>query len=268
MIHLFTLHFGSDEWVDLQVESFKKHIKVPYKSYAIFSHMNQEMYDKNKNNFDYFKVSEDGKHIHKNGRYHVTDGHREILPMIKEDMKDGDIFMRFDSDAILIDDIDEKFIDKVKQENFISVQEPQHEWDLNHKTPHPSFWAFPCEYLNQDLDRAMSDIYEDRDSNWWGGVTSWLKSSNITYYPLNRTNKINLHPLYYGIYSDLIYHHWAGSRDMITRPDRKRAKESNLSIEDIKEENHKINEDVRKQLKHQLHEFIEYLKGEYSGELE
>ena len=268
MIHLFTLHFGSDEWVDLQLKSFEKHIKVPYKTYAIFSHMDSETYERREKDFDYFKVSEMGKHIHKNGRYHVTDGHREVLPIIKENMNDSDVFMRFDSDAILIDDIDEKFIDKIKQKNFISVQEPQHEWDLNYETPHPSFWAFPCKLLNEGLDNAMGEIIEDGHSNWWGGVVKWLKLNNITYYPLNRTNKINLHPLYYGIYSDLIYHHWAGSRDMITRPDRKRAKELNLDIESIKEENHKLNQEVRNQLKHQVCEFIEYLKGEYEGEYE
>ena len=49
MLHIYTLHFKNDYWVNLQVESFKKHIKVPYKSYAIFSHMNQEMYDRNEN---------------------------------------------------------------------------------------------------------------------------------------------------------------------------------------------------------------------------
>ena len=86
MIHIYTLHFKDDYWVDLQIQSFKKYIKVPYKSYAIFSHMNQKMYDRRKNDFDYFEVREKGRHIHKGGNYHPTDGNRHIFPVIKQNL--------------------------------------------------------------------------------------------------------------------------------------------------------------------------------------
>ena len=55
-----------------------------------------------------------------------------------------------------------------------------------------------------------------------GGVLSamkWIKENNYREGVLIRSNKINLHPLYFGIYNNLIYHHWAGSRKMITRRD-------------------------------------------------
>ena len=51
-------------------------------------------YEKRKNDFDYFEVFENGKHIHKNGNYHLTDGHRDIIPSIKRNMVQDDIFMR------------------------------------------------------------------------------------------------------------------------------------------------------------------------------
>ena len=105
MIHIYTLHFKDDYWVDLQIQSFKKYIKVPYKSYAIFSHMNQKMYDRRKNDFDYFEVREKGRHIHKGGNYHPTDGNRHIFPVIKQNLEAGDIVIRIDSDAFFVIDV-------------------------------------------------------------------------------------------------------------------------------------------------------------------
>ena len=268
MIHIYTLHFKNDYWVNLQIESFKKHIKVPYKSYAIFSHMSQEMYERNKDNFDYFEVREKGKHIHKGGNYHPTDGNRHIFPIIKQNLNDGDIVIRIDSDAFLIDDITDEFIDKINDKKFIAMYEPEHEWDLNYKAPHPAFYAFRSEYLNQGLDKAMGEMHEDGQSNWWGLLMDRFKDKKIDWYPLNRSNKINLHKIYFGIYDDLVYHHFAGSRDRITRVDRKKSQKERISIKQIKDENHLIDKNVRKQLSEQPELFIKYLKGEYGGELE
>jgi len=102
--------------------------------------------------------------------------------------------------------------------------------------------------------------------------------NKIDWYPLNRSNKINLHQIYFGIYDDLVYHHFAGSRDKITRVDRKKAGQTQFvknptkkmieNLEKIKDENHLIDMDVRKQLSEQPEVFIKYLKGEYEGEFE
>ncbi len=40
------------------------------------------------------------------------------------------------------------------------------------------------------------------------------------FFPLLRSNKINYHPLKYGIYYDLFYHHCAGSREFVSRSDQ------------------------------------------------
>jgi len=261
MIHLYTLHFKYDYWVDLQVNSFKKHIKVPYKTYAIFSHMSQDIYEKRKNMYDHFEIRESGKSKHKGGNYHATDGNRHIFPAIESNAKKGDIILRMDSDAFLIDDITQDFVDMVVDKKFIALCEPQHEWDTTVVTPHPSFWSYPVEFLQQGLAEVMGAILEDSNSNWWGGVERWLKNNDIEWTPITRSNKINLHPLYYGIYNDLVYHHWAGSRNMITRADRKRAEKTGIDIEDIKKQNHEASQQVIKQLNSQTKAFIDYLKG-------
>ena len=110
---------------------------------------------RNENNFDYFEVREEGRRLHKGGYYHPTDGNRHIFPIIKDNLSDGDVVIRIDSDAFLIDDITDEFIDKINDKKFISIYEPEHEWDLNYKAPHPAFYAFRGEYLNQGLDKAI-----------------------------------------------------------------------------------------------------------------
>ena len=114
----------------------------------------------------------------------------------------------------------------------------------------------------------MSTLNDDGHSNWWGGVVKWLQQNNINWYSLKRSNSVNLHPLYYALYGDIIYHHWAGSRNMITRPDRKRNQTTGEDLKDIANENHQTSKQVFQQLQVQPDEFISYLKGEYKGELE
>ena len=92
-----------------------------------------------------------------------------------------------------------------------------------------------------------------------------MKERGYDYYPLVRSNKTNLHPLYYGIYDDLIYHHWAGSRNMITRPDRIRAQETGENVDDIAKENHEMSSQVFERVtsENNIDNMMQYLKGEY-----
>ena len=99
-------------------------------------------------------------------------------------------------------------------------------------------------------------------------MIDWFKNKSIEWYPLNRSNKINLHPLYFGIYDDIIYHNWTGSRNPITRPDRKRIANTNETVEMAIEKNIEIAKSVFEQIENQLDDFMDYLRGNYEGELE
>ena len=66
----------------------------------------------------------------------------------------------------------------------------------------------------------------------------------------------------------MIYHHWAGSRRMVTRPDRRRADETGEDIELIADENHLMSSSVFEQIESQLDVFMDYLMGKYEGALE
>ena len=99
-------------------------------------------------------------------------------------------------------------------------------------------------------------------------MIDWFNEKSIEWYPLNRSNKVNLHSLYFGIYDDVIYHHWAGSRNPISRPDRVRMSKKNLNESFVAEENIKNSKRVFNHIQTQPQQLFDYLFGKYKGELE
>ena len=55
-------------------------------------------------------------------------------------------------------------------------------------------------------------------------IGEWLKENNLDFAKLLRSNHIDLHPLYFGVYGNILYHHGAGNRlpydgvDICNRP--------------------------------------------------
>jgi hypothetical protein len=126
--------------------------------------------------------------------------------------------------------------------------------------------AFEAKHILEDnLTDYLREIIQDKNNNWWGGTIEWLIERKYKYYALTRSNTVNLHPLYYAIYDDVIYHHWAGSRNMVTRPDRLRAEQTGENVEDIALENAKRSDEVFSKLKDEkeIDKMIMYFKGAY-----
>ncbi len=253
-VHITSTHYGNPFWIDIQIESIKKHLKVPYKTYMVHANMPKDIKDYT-DEFD-FLVSDP------RSKFHNVDSHQLALPIIQKELQPNDIVIKIDSDAFFINDIDEAFLDRVDREKFIALKEPRHESNLEHDTAHPVFYAFKGEYLEEKggLMNAMCTIQVDGASNWWGGVDNWLRKTIGKWGVIERTNVTNLHPLYFGIYGDLIYHNWAGSRIMRTREDRRRAKNEGISLDEVIRQNHKLNESVLKSLDTDVDEFIKVLK--------
>ena len=260
MLHILTIHF-KDKWVDIQKKQLKKYINEDYKVYTRLG----ENYNQHKDKFD--GAIE--------GQGHWTESMGLLLKFVNENAKDGDKVLLLDSDAFPIAPISDFLDEKLKEYPFVSCQEPQHEWDTNYKIPHPMFMLFDAKHILQgDLSHYLSNIIKDPSGNWWGGVIEWMNKNKYDYYPIVRSNKTNLHPLYFGIYENLIYHHWAGSRRMITRADRLKHKReggdgyNGPGIERIAEENHKMSNDIFEQITHQCETIMSYLMGNYTDEVE
>jgi len=254
MIHIFTIH-PEDHWVDIQLKQFEKYIKEPYKVYTRLGQNNDQHAKK-------FAVCLDGKD-------HQCKSFGKVVDKVRSSIKPEDIVIRMDSDAFPIsDDFITVISEKLKDKSMVAMEEPEHELNLK-IMPHPAFMAFSGgTFIGEGLDKYLS-VMSIQYSNWWGKVMNWVNTKNRTYYPLQRTNKVNLHRLYYGIYEDIVYHHWAGSRKMVTRADRRKASKTGEKLEDIINSNHETSKLVLEYLQDQdqIDKLIEFLAGEDSSEL-
>ena len=52
-----------------------------------------------------------------------------------------------------------------------------------------------------------------------GNLLGILNKHGVTWHPMLRSNMRDLHPLWFGIYDNLIYHHGAGFREPLSRRD-------------------------------------------------
>jgi hypothetical protein len=85
--------------------------------------------------------------------------------------------------------------------------------------PHPCAMLIPADYLyegiidfSDDDLTAHSNIIDGTPIRDTGSCNSFYAGSQFVGHPLVRTNAVNAHPIFAGIYGDLFYHHGLGSR--------------------------------------------------------
>ena len=92
------------------------------------------------------------------------------------------------------------------------------------RQPHPSF----CALRVRDWDRLHGDwspgyTWEAADgkptTDVGGNLLRALERNGEPWAPLLRSNRVNLHPLWFGIYGGVVYHHGAGFRWSVGRVD-------------------------------------------------
>ena len=167
MIHIITINWTSDKWIDIQSSSFKKYITSPYKVYTKLGNMGEDLYEKHKDKYYYCAKGEEGEISH------VTTGMKLAINKIKENYSPEDIILIIDSDAFLIDNLD-KLSKHLQNFNFVSCQEPEHERDPNRLIPHPMFFMFKGKMLDEKLEYFLTHVKDDGTGTWWGGLINWM----------------------------------------------------------------------------------------------
>ena len=136
---------------------------------------------------------------------------------ICEESSDDDLLIFMDSDAFPITGWEKEIrqflnnfaiaaiVRKENPEKLLSVE------DCNY--PHPCFFATTVGFWKKNKLSWGLDPSTGAQS---AGVLLHrkLKELGIKWKPLLRSNAINIHPLYFGIYGNLIYHHGAGNREV------------------------------------------------------
>ncbi|VAW49253.1 hypothetical protein MNBD_GAMMA03-9 [hydrothermal vent metagenome] len=210
MIYVLTVHWENDNWVEIQLKYLNKFIKESHKKFS-FLNIPTRKHDKD---FDYVS--------HENIKRHASKLNI-LADLACFDSEDGDDILIFlDGDAFPVANIMPMIREKLSSVPLVAVQRKE---NLGDKQPHPCFCVTTVKFWTEikgDWNPGGCH-WEDNNgksvTDLGGKILKVLHDRSIPWEPMLRTNKRNPHPLHYGIYGDLVYHHGAGFRNPATRTD-------------------------------------------------
>lgn len=211
MKHIITVHYKTNDWIDLQLKQINKHVS----NYKIWTYCDGIDIKSHQFKFHYCENSEiDGSKIgyldHMLKLNSLTD-----VVLSDVDTQDNDLLIWLDSDAFPIKNMDCYVAEKLLRYPLIAVNRPENGGDV---IPHPSFTCTTVSFWKEHRlnwngvpgDNVPTNKHGLHDPG--GKMYIDLKEKNIEWYKLLRTRSLTRHEVFYTIYDDLIYHHGAGSR--------------------------------------------------------
>jgi len=211
MIHVATVHWMSDRWIDLQLEYLRRNLDRPYRVYADLEGVDPRHRER-------FDVATDLGAIPHAQKLNA------LAELIAEQADPADTLVFLDGDAFPIAPAGGLIEERLAAYPLTAIRRDESLGDVQ---PHPSFCATTVGFW-QDLggDWSRGPEWTWKNALGWtvedvGGKLLWqLNERGIEWSPLLRTNAGKVHPLLFGIYEHRIYHHGAGFRPVFERTDR------------------------------------------------
>lgn len=207
MIHVATVHYGSALWIDIQLTYLRRNLAEPFRTVTTLEGVPGDHDGK----FDVV-VPAIGAHA---AKLNLLAG--EIAASAAPD----DLMMFLDGDAFPIADPMPLVRRALETTALAAVRRDENEGELQ---PHPSFCVVRVsdwEALHGDWSpghcwttasgRVITDV--------GGNLLRCLERKGADWTPILRSNRIDFHPLFFGVYGDVVYHQGAGFRSGISRAD-------------------------------------------------
>ena len=109
--------------------------------------------------------------------------------------------------------------DNIKMIAVIRTENPEPSVADNDKPyPHPCFVATTANFWKENYPKGLKWGWDSHSNNfvtsekWLLQMKHWFSKNNYKSIGLTRTNAFNLHPLNFGVYGDIVYHHGGGTR--------------------------------------------------------
>ncbi len=223
MIHILTIHWKSDQWIDIQLKYLQHFIDEPFRVYAFLNQVPRTQHHLNK----YFYCCTENIKSHAIKLNLLAD-----MACFAADSED-DYLMFLDGDAFPIAGVS-KFKTKIMDDYpLAAIQRLDNSGDIQ---PHPSFCLTQIKFW-----KSIKGDWKPGNTTWinddgqkvadvGGLMLSKLKRKKIAWYPMNRSNTNSFHPVLFGVYDHLIYHHGAGFRTPGIRSDQKHIKLYRLKL--------------------------------------
>jgi hypothetical protein len=201
MIHVATVHWRDDRWVDVQLRYLAEHLPEPYRVYAFLNGLEEDHSSK-------FHYSSD-----ENIKEHSTKLNLLADLIAFDSDSDDDPLIFIDGDAFPIADL-QPLVDDLSEHPLIAVKRAE----ASDVQPHPCFclttvgfwrelggdWRKGGHSWTNAVGREVSDV--------GARVLKAVDEKQVDWRPLLRSNRTDAHPLFFGIYDDVVYHHGAGFR--------------------------------------------------------
>ncbi len=210
MLHIATVHWQSGRWTALQLRYLSRHLTEPFRVYAFLDAATADQSAR------YFYSSSEPI------REHATKLNRLAEVIVRSAPDHRDVLMFLDGDAFPVGDLGALVRQRLESAPLVAVQRLENNGD---RQPHPCFCATTVGFW-RDIAGDWNEGYAWTNragvatTDVGGNLLGILERQGIAWHPLLRSNRRNLHPVWFGIYGDVVYHHGAGFRpDKVSRAD-------------------------------------------------
>jgi hypothetical protein len=214
MIHVATTFWNDPQWIDIQLGYLNIHIAEDFRVYAFLNGFDTTPH---RSKFFYASTEILGEHAVKlNLLADVIISHKQ---------SDDDLILFIDGDAFPIGDIAGFARAALADFPLLAVQRLENDGEMH---PHPCFCMTTVGFwrrLGGDWKEGFQwkDIRGEMVTDVGGNLLGQLNRAGIRWLPLHRSNRVNLHPLWFAVYHNLVYHHGAGFVEKLCRKDGKDA---------------------------------------------
>jgi hypothetical protein len=201
MIHIATVHWRSDRWIDIQLRYLERNLDEPYRVYAWIDEGMRGQASK------FFYATDVAVDRHELKLTLLGD-------LVAHAAADDEQIMFIDGDAFPIAPMGPFLRDKLERYPLVAVRRDENNGDPQ---PHPSFCVTTAGFwrdLPGDWRRGhtWTNPQGKQVTDVGGNLLRLIEDAGIEWYPMLRTNRVNPHPLQFGVYEDLVYHHGGGFR--------------------------------------------------------
>ena len=211
-IHVATVHWKDDRWVDIQLRYLHRFIGGPLRTWGFLTKVPGDHTGK----FSYVSTERIVKHATKLNLL------ADMICFAAESEDDWIVFL--DGDAFPVAPLREALTERLSRHGLIAVRRDEKQATQ----PSPCFCACTVgmwRELGSDWHRIGSPTNKNRSQrspseDVGARLLRALETRGVDWDPLLRSNTHNPHPLFYAVYGNLVYHHGAGFRPRLSRGDR------------------------------------------------
>jgi hypothetical protein len=210
MLHVATVHWQSPRWIDIQLRYLGRNAGEPFRVYAFLNEI---------------PVSEDARFhyaTHEPIREHAIKLNRLADVILAQAGSESDRMLFLDGDAFPIAPLAPFLGPALEAAPLVAVQRLENSGD---RQPHPCFCATTVGFwrmIGGDWNEGYRWVNAagTPTTDVGGNLLGILEKRGLPWRPLLRSNRRDLHPVWFGVYADVAYHHGAGfRRDKVSRAD-------------------------------------------------